>query len=87
MTGVFYHTQYLKFQCVGTSTSGKTEIWQIFNLKSGILLGTIKWYGRWRQYVFYPEPDTLFNNRCLADIMNQLSDLNYRHTGKLEGGQ
>ena len=26
------------------------------------------WYASWRQYVFYPNPDTIFNKGCLRDI-------------------
>ena len=31
-------------------------------------LGVIKWFGRWRQYAFFPEVGTVFNTECLEDI-------------------
>ena len=31
------------------------------------LLGVIKWFGAWRQYCFFPEENTLYNNECLKD--------------------
>ncbi len=36
--------------------------------KHGFVLGLIKWYGGWRQYVFFPEPGTIFNPACMDDI-------------------
>lgn len=48
--------------------SQKTVTWIVRGKRSGILLGRIHWYGPWRQYVFYPEPETLFNGGCLREI-------------------
>ena len=46
----------------------KTEVFSIHNNKSFALLGTIKWYGAWRQYCFYPEQNTVWSNSCLEHI-------------------
>ena len=75
-------TEYLLFRKTGHSKSGKTEIWDVLSRNGGQVLGTIKWFGRWRQYVFKPVEDTVYNNGCLRDIMNKLSDLNVDHHGK-----
>jgi hypothetical protein len=32
------------------------------------MLGEVRWFGRWRCYAFYPEPDTLYERQCLRDI-------------------
>ena len=45
----------------------KTEVWQVISVK-GVFLGDIKWFGRWRQYAFFPEENTVFNRQCLQDI-------------------
>lgn len=37
-----------------------------------LTLGKIKWFGRWRQYAFFPEAETVFEKKCLADITNFL---------------
>lgn len=65
-------SEYLEFFLVGTSKSGKTLIFHVKSKSSGTLLGTIKWYGAWRQYCFYPEPSTIFNRGCLKDIENYI---------------
>jgi hypothetical protein len=31
-------------------------------------IGTISWYGTWRKYCLWPEPDTVFEQVCLRDI-------------------
>lgn len=38
-------------------------------------LGTIKWYGPWRQYAFFPGPECLFEKTCLQDITDFLKTL------------
>ena len=44
--------------------------------KKGQILGYIGWYSGWRQYTFNSEPNTTFNNGCLTDIAQVLTDLN-----------
>jgi hypothetical protein len=41
-----------------------------------IQLGTIKFHGAWRQYVFHPDSETFWNTSCLDKIMGFLLDLN-----------
>lgn len=48
----------------------KTHTWHVLSARSGDVLGTIKWYGPWRQYCFEPAPVTTFNKECLGDIAN-----------------
>ena len=64
---------YLIFRQV--PTPGKTQVWHVLSKRSGDLLGTIKWYGAWRQYTFFPSPDTIFNVECMASIMNVIAHL------------
>lgn len=56
----------------------KTAIVKVTSTSKKIELGTIKWYGKWRQYVFYPEPETLFNAKCLMDITTIVRGLGSR---------
>jgi hypothetical protein len=30
----------------------------------------VRWYGKWRQYAFFPMPNTVFERQCLRDIAN-----------------
>jgi len=66
-------TKYLRFVMAEQKT--KTQVWHIISKKWGNVLGVIRWYGPWRQYVFYPEKDTIWNKDCLDDVKNFLQDL------------
>ena len=58
--------------------AGRTQKTVILNVESKThktLLGQIKWFGRWRQYTFFPCHETTFNQECLADIMSQIHRL------------
>jgi hypothetical protein len=57
------------------SATGKTRIVSVCSRSSGDLLGEIRWFGRWRQYCFYPEPNTIFNRGCMADIIAYVEGL------------
>ena len=46
----------------------KTKRWNVCAQDGEILLGTINWLGRWRQYAFFPLPETVFERQCLRDI-------------------
>jgi hypothetical protein len=63
-------SEYLDFDRVGWT--GKTDIWNVINKRSGHILGQIKWYGGWRQYCFFPAPNCTFNKGCLEDIIRMI---------------
>jgi len=63
----------LKFINAGQSASGKTQVWGVLSVHSGHLIGAVKWYGRWRRYVIYPQDGTLFDAECLSEIAAFLS--------------
>lgn len=60
------NSKYMEFDKVGDT--GKTEIFNILSKSSGYILGQIKWYGKWRQYCFFPSAQCLFNVGCMDDI-------------------
>jgi hypothetical protein len=51
-----------------TADTGKTKRWDVHAVQGDIYLGEIRWYGGWRQYVFYPAISTLWNAECLLDV-------------------
>lgn len=53
----------------------KTQTFLIINKESDFKLGVIKWYGPFRQYSFFPEPNTVFEKTCLKDITQFIIDL------------
>jgi hypothetical protein len=71
-----FDTEYLQFeQDLEYSKSHKTQYWTVYSKRHGDMLGDIKWYGPWRQYVFEPY-NALFNTSCLNDVIafiNRLS--------------
>lgn len=66
-------TQYMDFVLV--KDTGKTKVVKIVNKRSNAILGSIQWYGNWRQYVFLPNSDCIFNTGCLDDIQHVIKML------------
>lgn len=58
--------EYLDF--VETGDTGKTKMWDVMSLSGGYRLGRIRWHGPWRQYVFFPEAETLWNSGRLRSV-------------------
>lgn len=72
-------SKYLDYRLVGCSPSGKTEVWDVLSRATGSKLGTIKWFGRWRQYSFFPEAGTTFNPDCLRSIADEVAGATKPH--------
>ena len=68
-----FKSRYLEF--TRTGWTGKTDILDVESKSQGSVLGQIKWFGQWRQYCFYPSPDTIFNPECMADISKVINEL------------
>lgn len=66
-----------------TPDNRKTSIYKLCNAKNELIhLGEIKYNGAWRKYCFYPIDDTVFDNKCLMDIVNFIDQLNYERKHK-----
>jgi hypothetical protein len=61
-------SEYLDFHVELRRDSRKTDRALVLAKSNGEVLGTIHWFGRWRQYVFHPTAGTVFNPRCLDAI-------------------
>ena len=59
--------EYVAMRYVGDSASGKTQVWRV-ETRHGDLLGVVRWFGRWRQYTFWPSSETLYSAGCLRDV-------------------
>lgn len=59
--------RWISFEPV-SAPGRKTAIWRVVSRRRGDVLGIVQWFGRWRQYSFFPEPNTVFNQGCLKDI-------------------
>jgi len=73
------HYKYIHFCLIGDTK--KTLIWECRNNISLDALGSVKWYGPWRQYCFFPneEAPVVFNGGCLADVTEYLAQVNKAH--------
>jgi hypothetical protein len=72
-------SQYLEFRSL--EDKPKTKVWEVVSKTSGDRLGVIKFFGRWRQYTFFPEKETAWNNQCLLDVSGFLKEQNYARQG------
>ena len=48
----------------------KHPVYRIFNNRSGSQLGILSYYRPWKQYVFSSQPECVFNNECLKDVLD-----------------
>jgi hypothetical protein len=78
----FASNPYLTFQDM-TPEGRLTHIVEVIAVRDGALLGVIKWYGAWRQYVFAPEPGCVFNVGCLRTINDNVHVMNEIRKGRL----
>lgn len=58
---------YIEFHDVGVSESGKTRRFEVRD-RSGMKLGWVSWYPRWRKYIYQPAPRTVYEEVCLREI-------------------
>lgn len=73
------YMQFLELKFTGEET--KTRKIAVCSIKGG-LLGDIKWFGRWRQYAFFPSHDTVWNPDCLKDICDVIDLLKKERSEK-----
>lgn len=76
-------TKYLNIELDKMSPSGKTAIYTVTGSENALYLGDIRWYGAWRQYVFFPGAETVFNPECLGDIADFCAGATERHKTKV----
>jgi hypothetical protein len=66
-------SKWIEFIEVGNT--GKTLKFHVQNKEQSLVLGEIKWYGPFRQYSFFPEPNMVFEKTCLKDITDFIVNL------------
>ncbi len=65
---------WITFVPIRTDTC-KTSIWRCCNNRIGDQIGVVKWYGRWRQYCYFPDGNTVYSQGCLSDIAEFIQQL------------
>lgn len=66
------NTPHLEF--IEEKDTGKTKVYSVrtrhIHDPELSKLGEIKWYGSWRKYCFFPLGDTVFDDRCMSQIIH-----------------
>lgn len=53
----------------------KKPVYRIFNNRSNSQLGIISYYSPWKEYVFSSQPECVFNNSCLRDVLDFIENV------------
>jgi len=70
------YAEYKYFDAMDDTPAGrKTRRLNLVNRNSGDIIGTVSWYASWRQYCFFPEPNTVWSDGCLADVHDLMGKL------------
>lgn len=78
-----WQSSYLVFTDEGFwKVGGKTRQFNVYSKSNRSLLGTIKWWGGWRKYVFFPL-NSLFDNVCLRNIATFCEEATATHMSRL----
>lgn len=79
----------LYFCLVRKKRNKKTREWVVRKNSHYALaerLGMIKWFGRWRQYVFIPDQNTVWSSGCLTQISEFLIGCNVAYRERWKHG-
>lgn len=72
-------SKWIEFALVPPGLKAKTHVWLVWTKDGAITLGRVRWFSRWRQYCFQPEPHTVFERQCLRDIATFCEDETKKH--------
>lgn len=70
---ILKETKYLSF--IVKEHKPKTKVVAVVNKTHKDEIGVIRWYSGWRQYCFFPHPNTIWNTACLDDVNNMITEL------------
>lgn len=75
MAAKMVESQWMVFDLQHKEGNRKTDVVVVYKKDRTAILGTIRWYGVWRCYAFFPNAGCLFNLGCLEDINYQIRTL------------
>ena len=67
---IVYQSEYIEIVSE-TIEKRKTPIYHIYSKHSNDEIGIIKWYGAWRKYCFFPNEDTIWDKKCLEQMLKK----------------
>jgi hypothetical protein len=73
---------YLMFEDRPRPAGAKTRVIEVRSRHRGDLLGVIRWWGPWRQYVFEPAGPSIYSAGCLADVQTALKEAGAQRAGR-----
>lgn len=59
-----------------------TRRWSVVNKYGDGDLGTVKWFSRWRKYCFFPLPNCVFEEVCMREISEFITERTIAHKQK-----
>jgi hypothetical protein len=62
--------KYIQIKQIAAELFSGKPVYRIYNNKSQAQIGIISWYPPWKQYVFSSQPECIFNNSCLRDVLD-----------------
>jgi len=69
--------KYIRFKLA--EQKPKTLVYDILNNNSDDLIGQVKYYAQWRQYIFFPQEGCIFSVGCLDDIIDFTKKVQANH--------
>lgn len=62
--------KYITIEQKGGEMFEKHPVYRIFNNRNKVQIGILSFYKPWKEYVFSSQPDCVFNNGCLKDVID-----------------
>ena len=59
-----------------------TRRFEVKNIKSGCLIGWVRWFGPFRSYAFLPCEGTVYEEDCLRDLASFVEGMTKSHKRK-----
>jgi hypothetical protein len=81
--------KWIRFVDEGIPSGLKTHIFRVEakvdfveGADAAPILGTVKWFGRWRCYAFFPSQQTVYEKTCLREIADFCQDMTAAHAAQ-----
>ena len=76
-------SKWLYFEDISDQYPGrKTSTIKVLSAHNKDTLGWISWFPQWMHYCFSPVVDTVFSDRCMVDIAEEIRELERHRTVK-----
>ena len=86
MEPVVYRSRFFEVVEQPLLKGRSTHTYRIRNLAGQYEIGLIKWYPQWRQFCFFPSPDTVWSKGCVQGIRAAINHItNLRAKAKAGG--